>query len=157
MRPNTITEFDNVCSAIKKSLYGQNPIKFIAGRFENPIVYKDNFMWISTSDNEIGFSQCHYEIRLCEDLSNPSNLVEYISVEIHIESSKSKISNGLSKNIQTVLTTVQSSIGSNYIWNSTGKRFPVNINQVTPIIKELTNLDSLIGQTIKNNIKQTLG
>lgn len=152
MNTTTIQTFESVCNAIKKQLLTSN--KFIPGKFRNPTSYKDNYMWISTSNNKIGFEQCHYEIRLCEDL-NSTSYTEFISVEIHIESSKKNISNSLDSDLSILPMKKESP--NHYIWRGQNKQFPVNILQVQNIIDELIHLDNTYGSTIRNNIKKTFG
>ena len=153
---NTISEFGRICDLIKQTLFNSKYPNFIAGKFENPPSYKDNYMWISTSDEEVGFAQCHYEIRLSEDLSLPVDQKEFISVEIHIESSKKSISNELNSALNGLVLS-KTCQGTNYIWKSTSKKFPVNINQVPSIINELHNIDNIVGYSLRKKIKEVLG
>lgn len=156
MNAKTISDFGKVCDSIKQTLFNSAYPEFIAGKFENPTSYKDNYMWISTSDEKIGFAQCHYEIRLCEDSTLPINQKEFISVEIHIESSKKSISDELDSALNGLVLS-RTCQGTNYIWKSTSKKFPVNINQVPSIINELHNLDKIVGKSLRKKIKEVLG
>ena len=156
--------FKTIVSALRYELE-QNP-RFHCGRYEHGA-----FLWIATSDSEIGFPLCHYEVRLCNENEDENFDEGFIFVEIHFENgngnnNNSNLSTDLAKIVQAnkkgpcLLQEVPNqNILNAYKWY----RLPCGaiplsevLEDVGKIVTALENLDNAVGKAAKDALTSKL-
>lgn len=152
----TEAEFDKLKNLIKSKI--QTDPKY----YSYFLVGKNSkdFLWVQTSDSEIGNQVCHYEIRY--DGKNENN-TDSVYVEIHVESHNpmiyeplTKILNGL--NLKSISSRQQPNF---YFWYHHQNFTPVtNISESTAedVLNELIKLYAEIdGSELKKILNAQLG